>query len=325
MAYKDIAHGFDENGNYFQFNATNEPLFDNTGFSQILEFDFTSSLTYLVDAWNGVLTYNGVSWAQVATGFDANSICVDVDSVWVPYDNQPYAMWKAGVPSTGTYTNFKRMAVRKGEIWGCGSTESGIIAKLINETPIVYSADTSILLDNTNYDFKFARNTDSLYVAGASGISIAYNGYFIDTITPNNSINMPSSSIREIEFDQYNNIWALFGTSWDNHTHVGYYDQNTNEWSRIFDATNSPIDWASGRMSIEVDSAGNLYVVDRIDLHVLKVSNWPDWVGIEELKQSKKEVVKVVDLMGRETEEVPNTILIYIYSDGTTEKVFKAE
>lgn len=39
----------------------------------------------------------------------------------------------------------------------------------------------------------------------------------------------------------------------------------------------------------------------------------------------KKEVVKIVDLMGRETEFKPNTALIYIYNDGTTEKVFRIE
>jgi hypothetical protein len=36
-------------------------------------------------------------------------------------------------------------------------------------------------------------------------------------------------------------------------------------------------------------------------------------------------LVKIVDLMGRETLELPNTLLIYIYNDGTTKKVFNFE
>lgn len=45
---------------------------------------------------------------------------------------------------------------------------------------------------------------------------------------------------------------------------------------------------------------------------------------INELKnQDDKEVVKIVDLLGRETAFKPNTPLIYIYSDGTMERVFK--
>ena len=39
----------------------------------------------------------------------------------------------------------------------------------------------------------------------------------------------------------------------------------------------------------------------------------------------EKKLIKIVDFMGRETEYVPNIPLIYIYSDGTREKVMKLE
>ncbi|MFK7785469.1 MAG: hypothetical protein AB8B56_10150 [Crocinitomicaceae bacterium] len=45
--------------------------------------------------------------------------------------------------------------------------------------------------------------------------------------------------------------------------------------------------------------------------------------GLEELLMNKVELVGVYDIMGRETEDRPNTLLIYLYSDGTTEKVFR--
>lgn len=49
-------------------------------------------------------------------------------------------------------------------------------------------------------------------------------------------------------------------------------------------------------------------------------------LGVPSLQSSKdKTLVKIVDLMGRETEFKPNTTLIYVYSDGTTEKVFSVE
>ena len=51
-----------------------------------------------------------------------------------------------------------------------------------------------------------------------------------------------------------------------------------------------------------------------------------DYVGLEELNvTSEKELIKITDLMGRETPFMPNTPLIYIYSDGTAEKVFILE
>jgi len=48
-------------------------------------------------------------------------------------------------------------------------------------------------------------------------------------------------------------------------------------------------------------------------------------VGIEELITGTKELVKVVDLMGRETTPQKNRVLIYVYSDGTTERIFEFE
>jgi hypothetical protein len=48
-------------------------------------------------------------------------------------------------------------------------------------------------------------------------------------------------------------------------------------------------------------------------------------VGINEINSSKKEILSITDLMGRKTEDKPNTLLIYIYSDGRAEKVFRIE
>ena len=48
-------------------------------------------------------------------------------------------------------------------------------------------------------------------------------------------------------------------------------------------------------------------------------------LDVEEISSTPKELIKIVNLMGRETECKPNTVLIYMYSDGTTEKVFKVE
>ena len=48
-------------------------------------------------------------------------------------------------------------------------------------------------------------------------------------------------------------------------------------------------------------------------------------VGVEELSNTPKELLKITDLIGREVTFKPNTPLIYIYSDGTTERVFKME
>lgn len=50
-----------------------------------------------------------------------------------------------------------------------------------------------------------------------------------------------------------------------------------------------------------------------------------DYTGIGELSSSPKELVKIVNFLGQETQFVPNTPLIFIYSDGTRERVVKIE
>tara|TARA_B100000508_G_scaffold130740_1_gene118313 strand:+ start:18148 stop:19035 length:888 start_codon:yes stop_codon:yes gene_type:complete len=48
-------------------------------------------------------------------------------------------------------------------------------------------------------------------------------------------------------------------------------------------------------------------------------------LGISEMENEEKELVEILDLMGRKSKYKPNTILIFIYSDGTSEKVYNAE
>lgn len=50
-------------------------------------------------------------------------------------------------------------------------------------------------------------------------------------------------------------------------------------------------------------------------------------LSVEDLNsnQGNKTLVKIIDLLGRETPEKPNTMMIYIYSDSSTEKVFRVE
>jgi len=50
-----------------------------------------------------------------------------------------------------------------------------------------------------------------------------------------------------------------------------------------------------------------------------------DFTGIEELTIPGKELIMIIDLTGRQTEFVPNTPLIFIYSDGTRERVMEIE
>jgi len=72
----------------------------------------------------------------------------------------------------------------------------------------------------------------------------------------------------------------------------------------------------NGSNLVHPPNCPNLTVWDEDSCSCFLVDN----TGIEELLQNEKELVKIVDFMGRETEFKPNTPLIFIYSDGTVEK-----
>ena len=42
--------------------------------------------------------------------------------------------------------------------------------------------------------------------------------------------------------------------------------------------------------------------------------------GVQELNNTPKQLIKIVDILGRETPFKPNTPLLYIYNDGTVER-----
>lgn len=48
-------------------------------------------------------------------------------------------------------------------------------------------------------------------------------------------------------------------------------------------------------------------------------------LSIPTIGSAEKKLLKITDFMGIKTEDKPNKLLIYIYNDGTTEKVFRVE
>jgi len=55
---------------------------------------------------------------------------------------------------------------------------------------------------------------------------------------------------------------------------------------------------------------------------ILTSTYYVSTVGIEELSIDQRKLIKVIDLMGRETKLESNQFLIKCYSDGTTERIY---
>ncbi len=127
------------------------------------------------------------------------------------------------------------------------------------------------------HDTKFSRFSDTLYIGGRKGISYAFNYDILDTITPYNTFNMPSSNVLELEFDQLDQLWAVFGDAADVPFAIAKLEGST--WTNFIDATNSPIDF-SNFLGLEMDTLGNVWVADNLYLHTLLTSTSPGWLGV---------------------------------------------
>ena len=97
----------------------------------------------------------------------------------------------------------------------------------------------------------------------------------------------------------------LADTSWQEYTYV-FETQNSEEYITIQAGLNGTIN-----QSILLDN------------FVLTETEEPLTVSINETPQEEKKLVKIVDILGRESKAIKNTPLFYIYSDGTVvKKVF---
>jgi hypothetical protein len=283
FGFKSEVQGFDSYGHYFHYNNFNVSSFQQQ--SIFLDFTATPNNVVALDRNFGIHKFEGGTWSLLSTVTEGIDVSSDQDTIFVARSSAEFLKLSNGNSTLGSISLLKRIKSKNGNFWGSTSTNS-FVGLFQNENLTFYSPDTCTLLDWTNYDMKFSKTSDSIYIAGASGISVAFNGVFSDTITPANTIGMPSSSVFEIELDSQNNIWAVFGTAYNQVTHVGYLNRSTGIWTKVYDATNSPVNF-DFRVSIELDSADNLYVVDT-DLHVLEINTLPSWLGLQDNEKTSQ-------------------------------------
>jgi Secretion system C-terminal sorting domain len=244
---------------------------------------FTASATYVVTPFTGVFKYNGSSWSTVSTMDKGLSLYAELDTIWVARLDEPFLK----IYNSTVYSNNievpRRIRTSNGDFYFSSSVPNGTIS--LGQFAGYYiftTANDSFYLDYKNHDFKFTPTGDTLFTSGNLGFSIAVDGQFVDTITKYNTTNMPDLAITEFEFDQNHNIWAVFSNflTAPQPQKIGFLDRTTNVWTHIYDANNSPIDFT--RVSMELDSIGNVWVASRNQLHVLSFNNPPSWLGVKD-------------------------------------------
>lgn len=268
-------------GDFIEYNAASMNLPPQS--YTFLDFAFTTDAVYALRFFEGFYQFKNNVWTQYLDNYNSSSIVSDGDTIFISGLSENYHTFFDNSMFEFQNSTVRKTANKNGLFWGTGGT-SGIY-KFSDLGNYYYNPDTCSLLSNRAYDIKFSKKTDSLFVAGDLGLSIAFGNTFIDSIDVFSSINMPANpSIMEFEFDHLDNIWALFGTDLNEINGIGYYNQQNRTWEQFYDGNNSPIDFTQ-MLTIEVDTAGNLWVAEREFLHVLKINNPPSWLATKKLEK----------------------------------------
>ena len=160
----------------------------------------------------------------------------------------------------------------------------------------------------------------------------------IDQIHPYNGLNGIYFSVPEI-----NNFWVSYNNTDINPIITQIPDINTSDGSTVeryswingdgcvsveeLKIINGDHDWPSPQISwANQDINANIEVwnfVSQFDMTGLIGCNSSNILNIEAL--NSKTLKKIVNLQGQETQDKSNQFLLYIYDDGTIEKVFRIE
>jgi hypothetical protein len=279
------------NGQFTDFNASNEPILQ--GYYAFEDITFTPTRTVLVDRYFGLVNYDGTNWSTIPDGVDGVQLSSDGDTIWCARINQNYLIIDPQGSELGAFSYFRRIESKNGNQWATTGIDQGSLYHFQNGTPSMYNSDTiPFMLENQTYHLKFSNYSDTLYKSGNIGIALAVGNSFVDTITPYNTINMPLDLIiKEFEIDQNHNIWALFGEFGilNPPLKLGYLDRALGNWT-IYDEQNTPIIFTDGP-GIELDTLGNLWVVNKQLLHVFTTGIEPAWLGTSELANDNSSIV----------------------------------
>lgn len=289
--YDQSIWGFSNNIVYRVDNTTGDMTVwdENSAFFAVLgqkynDICFTSVYTYIVTQYSGVFKYDGTNWTTVTNLTEGLHLSTNADTVWVARLNEPFLKITNTTVLQGNITSPSRIQSRDSLLFRCGSVYSGGLAVEYPSGYHIYDVTTDgFYLGYKNYDFKFTPQGDTLFTSGNRGFSVAVDGTFIDTLTQYNTVNMPNMSITEFEFDEDHNIWAVFSNfnSAPQPQKIGFLDRSTNTWTHLYDESNSPIQFS--RLTIELDTNGNVWVANMWNLHVLNINNAPNWLSTKEI------------------------------------------
>jgi len=256
---------------------TEEEVGPHWHFSQ-LQFGFTPDHLFYVKAQAGLHLFDNYESVLIEPSEnDITTIRNDGDTLFMRRSTAPLLKYVFPVVSEQILVGGSDAISKNGHFY----MNAGPYAYVINNTNTFFY-ESVFYLQAPSTTFQFQNYTDTIYLGFTKGISKAYAGECFDTITPNNTTNMPSGNVLEIEFDKNDDLWVAFGDEQDNHIALAHLEGDT--WTDIFTPENSPLDF-SRFYGFEFDTLVNLWVATADQLHTLLTPNSPEWLSTKELEQ----------------------------------------
>jgi hypothetical protein len=246
-----------------------------------LRFTFTpDSIFYMLNTI-GLMNFNNYTSSEILLESNISDITSNKDTVYISRMGTLLKYVDGNI--TDTYFSAPNITVKNEFLY----TDNGYLGKQNGFSNQMLIADPQYLLAPLN-DKRFRRFNDTIFAGTTKGIMYAFNYDILDTITPNNTTNMPSPNVLEIEFDDNDSLWAVFGDINDVPFSIAKLEGDS--WTNIFDNSNSPINFSNFN-GLEIDTLGNLWVADNIALHTFLTPNSPSWLGTIELDKQLSSVI----------------------------------
>jgi hypothetical protein len=274
-----------------------------------LRFVFTQDSIFYMKETMGLFNFNNFSSSLIHSESNINEVTSYNDTVYILRSGSVLEYTNGQV--IDTYYSASDILAKNSYMY----SNNGVLGHNVAYSNVMLWSDPQYLMASLN-TMRFQRFTDSIYVGTTKGLMFAYNYDILDTITPNNTTNMPSPNVLEIEFDQLDSLWAVFGDVNDVPFAIAKLEGSI--WNNIYNASNSPIDFTNF-LGLEIDTLGNLWVADIIALHTLLTPNSPTWLNVNSLDLEHEifiypnpgsstisiqslnnfDAIKIIDLQGR--------------------------
>lgn len=234
-----------------------------------------------------------------------NGITIN-DTINIEFDNNPSNNWEIGHPQKNTFNSTssptKAIVTKLTESYTSNDTSRFSIKLWVDYAP------NTIFWSNASLSFDYLVDTDTLTDFGMIEFSPDNGVTWIDLL------NDPNYE----EYIDWYNLPILTGSSNGELKVAGLYFEEIAAHLNV-----EANDWIGFRFSFisdDVQTNRDGLLFDNIRIVITPP------LGIEESSLNKeKKIYKIVDLLGRETVKAANTTQIYLYEDGTSEKVYIQE